>query len=377
MSYAELFEPLEGRAKSFMGSFGYGATADSRYKHKFTCKRRVCVHAIRQIPTSPSKGSAHYWDVYAKWAPPSVNPSDLHYVHCGCFEVNGNTSDCLFHQSIKAKLIPFAPKYERSELIKVNLSSISDEDAAFQLSQLSKQLCASRVDVPVAGGAVGNFVSEPHPASSGDCTIPKENLHPSGGLCDESMHCDPSLSLLRNKTLSQALLEASHFQLKNNQGVSDLRMCNGAASDMQCDPMPGSMCPSMASPPYLPFMKISMAARGNPYNVPFALSRVIYSDAKIYSTSVGYPSPFQSDVFPSLFSSASVYFSEDMTETSNESADNTVSSSQGQGQGSSQGQGVPADIRDVWARGLDGICEGLGLDIDSPIGCFQPDIILT
>ena len=365
MSYAELFEPLEGRAKSFMGSFGYGSTTESRYQRKFTCKRRVCVHAVRQIPTSPSKCSVYHWDVYAKWAPPSVHPSELDYVHCGWFEINGNTSDTLFHQSVKAKLIPFAPKYERFELTKVNLSSISDEDSVFQLSQLSKQLSASRVEVAVAGGSVGNCVSDPSPTLSGDCTIPNENLHPSGGLCDESMHCDTSPSSLRGKMLSQALLEASRFQLKNTQGVSDLRMSNGAASDMHCDSMPGSMCPSMASPPYLPFMKISMGARGNPFNVPFALSRVIYSDAKIYSTSVGYPSPFQSDVFPSLFSSASVYFSEDMTETPNASADNTGNSS--------QSQGVPADIRDVWARGLDGICEGLCLDIDSPTGCFPPD----
>ena len=80
------------------------------------------------------------WDVYAKWAPPVVDPSDSQFVHCGRFELNGNTSEELFRDSVKTMLVGFAPKDDNVQLVRVNLSVMSDDNIRFNLARLSGQI---------------------------------------------------------------------------------------------------------------------------------------------------------------------------------------------------------------------------------------------
>ena len=105
--------------------------------------RRICVHTIPcfndvdiLLPNSLR------WDVYARWAPPSVNTNDECYVHCGFIRVEGIASLDFFEKALRSTLTNFAPQYDNMTLAEVILRPMCQDDVLAFISRLNFQIKA-------------------------------------------------------------------------------------------------------------------------------------------------------------------------------------------------------------------------------------------
>lgn len=284
------------RGIDFESAISYICTFKYARHTGFSCKRRVCVHVVS--PLRKSESDSTVWDVYAKWAPPAMDPSEETFVNCGYFAFNGDTSDYLFSSYVKKGLKQFAPMRDSVQVEAVNLSQMSTEDATFQLSCLAKQLGAE-----VCKSSMHAGISDPS-------AVPQEEMEPSD---EENNECPfPRVDLValrrcaRAKTLPQILLETSlRLKLKKHGKVPPKR--KGRAV------------------------------------VPL----VVYSNAKYFSGCLNYPGPFSLDSDLPPHGTASIYFHEDMEE---DDSDKNKHLELQLGEGSDEGFIV--DIKDVWMKAL-------------------------
>ena len=291
MSYADVLREVDlGSAVSYMGTFKFTAC-----EHFLYCRRRVCVHVVRIKHSNDSDLAV--WDVYAKWAPPAIDPSEETFVNCGFFTFNGATTDDLFTQYVKNGLKMIAPTHDNLQVETVRLSAMNIDDATLQLSCLAKQLSVQvsestnteNVDPQAAPQDIPEPTDEPRIVHQ----FPLENSV-------------VPVRLARAKTLPQVLLETSRrLKLKD------------------CD----NMSPTKKQRTAVPL--------------------VVFSDAKFYSGSLNYPGQFSLDCGLPRHGTASIYFHEDMDEGGAGKDELLVFQL-----GVRPDEGFIVDIKDAWVKGL-------------------------
>ena len=206
------------------------------------------------------------WDVYAKWAPPVVDPSDSQFVHCGRFELNGNTSEELFRDSVKTMLVGFAPKDDNVQLVRVNLSVMSDDDIRFNLARLSGQ-----IHMHLSNTA---FDNDPHEIEVSACVNNLAVLHSSDLLPPvEPKKSLPSVLVKAaepKKSLPSVLMEAVRYG-ESSTAVACAENGYAAFCGVTHQSIPGL--------PSLPSFQVNSRGRGMPY----ALTEARLSDEQIFS----------------------------------------------------------------------------------------------
>lgn len=134
------------------------------------CKRRICVHVLPNFDPSLDRQGSMIWDIYARWAPPTLQELDAKFVHCGYIRSEGRMSSEFFENSLKLSLESFAPKNADIPLVDIMLNPMCNEDVIFYLGLLNQQIMAqtaSNEDTPLLSNAsIGNQDLRRKPASS-------------------------------------------------------------------------------------------------------------------------------------------------------------------------------------------------------------------
>jgi hypothetical protein len=140
-------------------------------------KRRICVHVLPNFDQSLDRQGSMIWDIYARWAPPTLQELDAKFVHCGYIRSEGRMSSEFFENSLKLSLESFAPKNADIPLVDIMLNPMCNEDVIFYLGLLHHQIMAQaalNVYTPLLPNAsIGNQDLQRKQASSNASSLSK------------------------------------------------------------------------------------------------------------------------------------------------------------------------------------------------------------